>query len=261
MTFEQLIEEKQPCVEQIVADLSRKHFLALAETDEFRHVVKRALKRHDFELLRAFDGRSTWETYLHTVLTREFFTFQAALWGDWRPSAAAMRLGSAAMLLEELVRRDHFDVRDAIEWIRTAHRVDQPRYQLRELAVALGLAPAERPASRCDSRTQPAPRQIADPGLRAALNGAMALLSPDDRLILELRFRDRQPLTRIARMLKIDPRPLQRRIDSIKQVLRDSLVTRGVGLADVQEILRSVDNDAAMVSQTWWQVVFADPSR
>ncbi len=62
-------------------------------------------------------------------------------------------------------------------------------------------------------------------------------------------------------MLEIDPRPLQRRIDSIKQVLRDSLVTRGVGLAHVEENLRSVDNDAAMVSQTWWQVVFADPSR
>lgn len=261
MTFEQLIEEKRPCVEQIIADLSRRYFLALTETDEFRRVVERALERQDYELLRAFDGRSTWDTFLHTVLTREFFTFQALLWGDWRPSAEAMRLGAAAMLLEELVLRDRFSVADAIEWMRTAHRVDQPRHRIRELAVALGFAPGERPSLGRGVRTGAADRQIANPGLRAALREALALLAPDDRLIVELRFRDHQPLTRVARVLNIDARPLQRRIDTIKQVIRHSLVTQGVDVADVEEILRSADNDTAGVPHTCWQSVVADPSR
>ncbi|HUE88501.1 MAG TPA: hypothetical protein VMO26_20685 [Vicinamibacterales bacterium] len=260
MTFEQLIEAKRPCIEQIIADLSRRHLLALPETDEFRKVVERALERHDYELLRAFDGRSTWDTYLNTVLTREFFIFQAALWGEWRPTAAAMRLGSVAMLLEELVVRDHFSVGDAIEWMRTSHRVDEPRHKIRELAVALRLASPEEPA-RKPSLVSPVELQVADPHLRAALGDALALLSPDDRLILELRFRDHQPLTRIARLLQIEARPLQRRIDNIKEVIRESLLTQGVSLDDVDGVLRSVDSAAAEASHRWWHFVFSRSSR
>jgi DNA-directed RNA polymerase specialized sigma24 family protein len=256
VTFEQLIEEQRPCVEQIIADLSRKHLLAPAETDEFRRVVERALERHDYELLRAFDGRSTWETYLNTVLTREFFTFQAGLWGEWRPSREAMRLGPVAMLLEELVLRDHFSLRDAIEWMRTSHRVDEPRHKIRALAVLMGLVPEEQPAER-PVPSDPAPLQSVDLPVRAALEDALALVSPDDRLIVELRFRDRQPLTRIARMLKLEVRPLQRRIDNIKEVIRESLLTQGIALHDVEEVLRAVGNDAEVVSPTWWQSVFS----
>ena len=259
MTFEQLIEDQRPCIEQIIADLSRRHLLALAETDEFRNVVERALERHDYELLRAFDGRATWETYLHTVLTREFFAFQAALWGEWRPTADAMRSGPVAMLLEELVLRDHFSVADAIEWMRTSHRVDQPRHKIKELAVQLGLVPSERPSpttSACSLELQ-----VVDPALRAALGDALALLTPDDRLILELRFRDHQPLTRISRILNVEARPLQRRIDDIKHVIRESLVTQGVAVDSVDDLLRSVDSDPAGGPHKWWHFVFSGQSK
>ena len=257
MTFEQLIEDKRPCIEQIIADLSRKHLLAPAETDEFRRVVQRALERNDYELLRAFDGRATWETYLHTVLTREFFAFQAALWGEWRPSPAAMRSGPVAMLLEELVLRDHFSLADAIEWMRASHRVDQPRHAIGELAIQLGLVPAERPAPRTAAGSFEPP---VAPGLQAALGDAFALLSPDDRLILELRFREHQPLTRIARILNVEVRPLQRRIDSIKHVLRESLLTQGVALDSVEDLLRAVDGDPSSAPHKWWRFVFSGPS-
>jgi hypothetical protein len=257
VTFEQLIEEKRPYVEQIIADLSRKHLLALTETDEFRMVVMRALERHDYELLRAFDGRSTWETYLNTVVTREFFSFQAALWGEWRPSRKAIRLGPVAMLLEELVVRDEFSLDDAIDWMRTSHRVDEPRHKIRELAVALGVAPSERPA-RTTSPSGPAAPQSVDSRLRAALDDALALVSPDDRLIVELRFRDHQPLTRIARMLRLDVRPLQRRIDNITEVIRESLLTQGVALQDVDDMLWTAADDAETAPHKWWQFVFSN---
>jgi DNA-directed RNA polymerase specialized sigma24 family protein len=256
VTFEQLIEDQRPCIEQVIADLSRKHLLAPAETDEFRRVVQRALERNDYELLRAFDGRATWETYLNTVLTREFFTFQAALWGEWRPSPAAMRSGAAAMLLEELVLRDHFSLADAIEWMRTSHRVDLPRHKIGELAIHLGLAPPERLTGKTGAALE---RPAVDAGLQAALSDALALLSPDDRLILELRFREHQPLTRIARILNLEVRPLQRRIDSIKHVLRESLLTQGVALESVDDLLRAVDSEPWSAPHQWWRVVFSGP--
>jgi DNA-directed RNA polymerase specialized sigma24 family protein len=139
--------------------------------------------------------------------------------------------------------------------MRTSHRVDQPRHKIRAVAIELGLIPAE------DSPQAPCSVQLpaVDPQLRAALVDAMALLSADDRLILELRFRDQQPLTRIARILKVEVRPLQRRIDNIKHVLRDSLLTQGVALESVDDLLRSVDNEPIGPPRKWWRALFPGP--
>jgi RNA polymerase sigma factor for flagellar operon FliA len=256
VTFEQLLVQKRPHVERLVQDLARRHFLAAAEIQEFRAAVERALERNDYELLRAFEGRSTWETYLTTVVARQFFLFQGALWGQWRPSATAVRLGPAAILLEELVLRNRFPLNDAIEWMRSAHRVDLPRHRLLQLAGQLQMATAATPA-----RPASAQAIAEDPRFNAALRDALALVSPDDRLILELRFRDRQPLTRIAAVLKIDARPLQRRIETIKEVIRRSLLTQEIAAADVEILLASADDDKAGPHQRWWEMALAGPDK
>jgi hypothetical protein len=255
VTFEQLIEQQRSHVERVVQDLARRHYLASAEIEEFRVAVEGALERNDYELLRAFDGRSTWETYLGTVITRQFFLFQAALWGQWRPSAAAVRLGAAAMLLEELVVRDRFSLNDAVDWMRTTHRVDLPRHRILQLAEQLEIPGANTVARRPTRGTRPI-----DPHIREALYDALALMSPDDRLILELRFRDRQPLTRIAAIMKIDARPLQRKIDTAKNVIRQSLLTQGIAADDVEALLQTPESDPANVHQQWWNLVLSRPS-
>lgn len=258
MTFEELIEQQREAIEQVVQGLSRKYFLAPPEIEEFRRVAIRALERNSYELLRAFEGKSTWGTYLSTVLTREFFEFQNALWGEWRPSAAAARLGPAAVLLEELVERDHFSVADAAEWMRTTHRVDLPRHRILELAERLGLMPGMSRARRSASTVSP---EAPDPGLRHALSDALALLAPDDRLIAQLRFREHQPLTRIARMLSLDARPLQRRIDTIKSTIRQSVVTQGFRGDQVEALLQQADSDRESANQQWWNTVFSGTSK
>lgn len=253
MTFEQLIAQQRETIDQIVSGLCRKYFLAAGEIEEFRRVAEHALERNHFELLRAFEGKSTWATYLETVLTREFYQFQAALWGDWRPSPTAVRLGPAAMLLEELVGRDRFSVPDAIEWMRTTHRVDVPRHKIQQYAERLALVgPGE---------ARRAGVAHADSRLSDALRDAMALISPDDRLIVQLRFRDHQPLTRIARMLNADARPLQRRIDLIKDNLRHALLTQGIAGGEVDVLLQNADSDAVHPSQQWWNLVLSGPSK
>lgn len=257
MTFDQLLEEQRPHVERVIHDLARRHYLASTEIEEFRDAVERAFERNDHELLRAFDGRSTWATYLSTVVTRQFVLFQAAMWGQWRPTAAAMRLGPAAMLLEELVVRDRFSLNDAVDWMRTTHRVDLPRHRLLQLAEQLGMpgAAGNRHAAPC------APEHAPSPELRNALRDALALVTPDDRLLLELKFRDRQPLTRIAAMLKIDARPLQRRIDTAKNVIGKSLLTQGIDPDAVEALLRSADVQADGRYQEWWELALARPSK
>lgn len=256
VTFEQLILRQRPHLDHLLRDLARRHYLAAPELEEFRAMVDRALERNDYELLRAFDGRSTWETYLTTVVLRQFFLFQAQLWGQWRPTLAAQRLGAEAMLLEELVDRDKLSVPEAVELMRSRHRVDMPRHRLEHLAAELKLTGG----SHGDAAPQGDPR-ARDTRIQAALRDAMALISPDDRLVLEMRFRDRQPLTRIARVLKVEARPLQRRIEQVLDVLRDSLLTQGIAIQDIEVLLRLAESEDAASQQRWWNLVLARPSK
>lgn len=259
MKFEQLIAQQRPHIDQVVRDLARRHYLAPAEIEEFRTTVVRAIERNDFELLRAFDGRSTWETYLSLVVTREFFLFQGVLWGQWRPTGSARRLGPAGVLLEELVLRDRLSVSESIELMRSVHRVDLPRYRLQKMAEQLQLtsgAPTMRQGSVPNSV-----QNTLGPAVQSALRGALALLSPDDRLILELRFRDRQPLARIAKMMGVDGRPLQRRLEHVKDVIGHSLIREGIPRHDVELLLQHADGDAADPRQKWWQAVLTRPTK
>lgn len=259
MTFEQLIVQQRPHTEQVIRDLARRHYLAPAEIEDFRATVTRALERNDFELLRAFDGRSTWETYLTSVITREFFLFQGVLFGQWRPTATANRLGPAAVLLEELVIRDHLSVEEAFDVMRGAHHVDLPRYRLQQMAHQLRLtAPAGRTEDVEEAADRGAPHEVAPD---AALRRALSLLSADDRLIIELRYRDHQPLSRIAKVLRIDVRPLQRRIESAKNVIRASLVEQGLDRHDVDRLLSHDDGDLVHTRHKWWYDMRSGPSQ
>lgn len=247
MTFQDLLREKRPYIERLVRGLARQHYLSAAEAEDFRRAVDTALERNNYELLRAFEGRSTWETYLETTIFRLFFAFQEQLWGSWRPSFAAQRLGNAAVLLEELVTRDGVSVPEAIEILRTRHGVDLPRFRLEQIAEQLRLS--GEPA--VDGRSSEA--QAREARLQAALADAMALVSPEDRLVLELRFRDRQPLTRIARVMNTEVRPLQRRLDQVIEVLRRALLTQGIAVYDLDVLFEQGDG---LVAQTrWWNAV------
>jgi hypothetical protein len=253
VTFEQKLAEQRPYIERLIHELARRHYLASADVEEFRGAVDRAFERNDYELLRAFDGRATWERYLSIVVTQQFFQFRRAMWGQWRPSSAAYRLGPAAILLEELVRRDRFTLNDAIDWMRTTHHVDEPRHRLQQLAEQLGISPGANPRTATPA--------TAPPEVREALRTALGALAADDRLILELRFRDRQPLTRIAILLNTEARPLQRRIDGLIEQVRAALLEQGLSPSNVDALLTSVDAGLPEGRQAWWQFALARPSK
>lgn len=255
MTSEQLIIQQRAHIDQAVNDLAKRYYLALEELEEFRAMVDRALERNDYELLRAHDDRSSWQTYLTTVVMRQFFIFQAQIWGQWRPTLTAQRLGPEAMLLEELIVRDHLDLEDAIDIMRRRHRVDVPRPRLERMANELRLADEAERQTAADVAQGP----LRDARIQTALRDALALISADDRLMLELRLRDGQPVTRIARMLKIEPRPLQRRIDQALETVRSSLLAHGISHDDVDILLRGGENHVALCRR-WWNFGVARPS-
>jgi hypothetical protein len=62
------------------------------EEEEFGSYVKFKLIESNYAIIRKFEGRSAFSTYMTTVIQRMFFQYRVQMWGKWRPSAHARRL-------------------------------------------------------------------------------------------------------------------------------------------------------------------------
>ena len=255
-TFAELLTQHRTHIHRVLQEVSRLHYLSRDEALEFGSVIDRALERNDYALLRGFEGRSTWETYLTTVIWREFFGFQSELWGSWRPSSDAIRLGPAATLLEELMTRDRLPFDEAVRVMRASHRVDLSRERLSQFYRDLHLdQPRPEPMG-----PELSPAEARKRAIEGAMADALAILSPDERLMLRLRYTDREPLTRIAKLLKDDPRPVQRRIEQARAVFRTALLTQGITAEEIDAILENAEAESRGKRKKWWHGVLSRPS-
>jgi hypothetical protein len=259
-TFADFLVRHRGHVAQVVHGLGRHHHLSSDELRQFALDVDRELERNDYERLRHFDGRSRWETYLSTVVHDAFFRFQSQLWGNWRPTFDAHLLGPTAILMEELVERDGLPLDEAIRVMRRTHRVDMPVHRLQELHRRLqkARAAAAAAAASAHDRAREERRRFID----VSLDEALKLLSPDDRLMMTLHYRDRVPLTRIALMMKDAPRPTQRRIERATDVVRTALLAQGVTADEIDTVLHNAEQAEQEDGwlKKWWQAVVVRPS-
>ena len=87
-----------PLVDRVIAFVARRHHLATAEAEEFAAHVKLKLVENDYAVLRKFQGRSSMQSFLTTVISRLSLDLRNDEWGKWRPSAEARRSGPVAVL-------------------------------------------------------------------------------------------------------------------------------------------------------------------
>ena len=95
-----------PVVDEVTAQLCRRHRLTSDESDGFRSEVRLHFSQRDFDLLRRFEGRSRLQTYLTVVISRLFLDYRTRLWGRCRPSTEATCLGPSAVPIATLVVHD-----------------------------------------------------------------------------------------------------------------------------------------------------------
>lgn len=248
--LEALFLENLRQVERIVASLCRRHALDEADADDFASWVKLKLVEDDYAVLRKFRGESAITTYLTVVVAMLFRDYRVQHWGRWRPSAAALRKGRVAVRLETLVYRDGHRLDQAGEILRTAGETElsdrelaallaklPPRGPTRPVEVGADpLASAPAPASADDrvlGGEAEAQRRAADEALVRALDR----LPPEDRLILRMRFWEGMSVADIARGLRLEQKPLYRRIDRSLTQLRGDLESAGITRDRVRSIL------------------------
>ncbi|MGH9373300.1 MAG: sigma-70 family RNA polymerase sigma factor [Vicinamibacterales bacterium] len=245
-------------VDSVVRFVCQRHRLDPAEAEEFTSEVRLRLVDNDYDILRRFQQRSSLRTYLTVVIQRMFLDHRNRLWGKWRPSAEAQRLGQVAIRLERLMSRDGYAFEQACEVLWTNDGLRTVRSELADIASRLPLR--SRPAFVGEEALETLPQnpavrdgEIGSEGRRAigarvrrALAPAVQELADQDRLILRLRFQDGLAVADIARALHLEQKPLYRRFEALLRRLRDALEAAGIDRADVLDVVSRKDVDISL---------------
>ncbi|HET6232400.1 MAG TPA: sigma-70 family RNA polymerase sigma factor [Longimicrobiaceae bacterium] len=248
---EALFLEHLDWIEKVAARLCRHKGVPESDAEDFAAWIKIELIKDDYAVIGNYRGESLLRTYLTTVITRRFHDYWRGRLGRWRPSAMAARMGPPAPELEALVHRDGYTLSQAAEKLRTGGRTTLSDAQLARLLASLPARPPMRVVEvTSDVALDVAPdRSGADGGLAAAeagerrdeineaLRRAMDRLEPEDQMIVRMHLVDGYTLADVARALRLEQKPLYRRVERLLKQLREYLENGGVRGEDVRDML------------------------
>jgi RNA polymerase sigma factor (sigma-70 family) len=253
MSSRSLFEENLDAIERAAARVCREARLDRADAEDFASSAKLALLADDCAILRKFEGRSSLPAYL-TVVLRRLFVDERRAAGRWYASAEAERRGPAAVQLEQLLVRDRRSFAEAAE-IVTRERPELTVRELEEIAAALpARAPRavavpvmegdeERFAGSSTAADLVEALDVARRSERAndAVRIAMTMMTAEDRTILRLRYCGNASIANIARALRLEQRPLYRRMEALLEKLRRALEEAGVDAASAGDLIGTAD--------------------
>lgn len=243
-------------IERIAAFVAKRNRLNADEAAEFTQEVRVRLLDDDYAIIRKFEGRSQFSTYLTTVILRLFHEWRVEQWGKWRPSAAARRLGDKAIAFERLMTRAGYTFQEAVRELTTPAGSPYTIAELEAYYLRLPLR-APRPIVVSDEEL---PESVAanaaaddlverDDRLRVArhavrvMDALLGAMDAEDRLILQMRFWHALKVPDIARRLHRDQKKVYKRLDHIYKTLRKKLEAAGVRKSEIAALLMQGEGD------------------
>ena len=248
MKDEALFLDSLPVIDAAVSQVCRRHRLTPADAEDFAAEVRLHFIAREYEPLRRFKGHSSLRTYLVVVVNNLFLDYQNKLWGKWRPSAEARRLGRIGVLVERLIR-DGLTFDQVCETLRTNHHIEisEPLQSLfakmaERAPVRQFVADAEADAIAsgglsAEANVVRAEQEFRAKQVQAALDRVKQTLTADERLILKMRFEDAVPLADIARALHRNQKRLYRTKDELLARLRQQLEANGIAREEIAALL------------------------
>lgn len=242
-------------IDRAISYVCHRNRVGRDEVEEFGSYVKFKLIESNYAIIRKFEGRSSFSTYMTTVIQRMFFQYRVQMWGKWRPSAAAKRLGDKGITVERLLTRDGFTHAEAaailtsgsdpvlslaeIEaiYLRLPVRVPRPVLVSAMENVEIG------PSIDTEGELFQGERGDAARHTAATIDAVMALMEPEDQMILRMRFWAGRKVPEIGAALGLDGKKLYKRIDKLLSQLRLALEEAGIAGADACELLNHSDHE------------------
>ncbi len=243
---EALLVANVPLIERLGRGACRGSNMNAADVEDFLSDVKLKLVENDYAALRGFQGRCSMATWLALVVQRQLLDFRAHIWGRFRASAEARRIGETAVRLESLIVRDGMRIEEAVEFLHRsgaditvtdAERIvaKLPRRRPQPVRVPLDDIDADRSVPRVEMA---APDQAsASRTISTEIRAAVAGLSPNDQVLLQLHFAAGMPVAEISRSLGVPQQPLYRRLRSLCAQFRERLLAAGIDAARVLDLL------------------------
>ncbi len=243
-----LLEANFDLICQKLHHLSRRSGLPEHEAEELRSWALFKLVEDDYRILARWEGRSSLPTYLNVVLVNLMRDYRTHVWGKWRPSAAARRLGPEAILLEQLLFRDGLPLDEAIDRVRTEPWVSLSRTELEAIALELPRRCKVRPVSEeeilnfptdgeVESRIEDREQAATAAQLRELLLPTFRSLPAEERRLLKLHYWDGLSMAAISPLLGRPQRKLYQIRDGCLKKIRRHLEKAGLGLDQVRALL------------------------
>jgi RNA polymerase sigma factor (sigma-70 family) len=242
-------------IDRAISYVCRRNRIDRDEGEEFGSYVKFKLIETNYAIIRKFEGRSSFSTYMTTVIQRMFFQYRVQMWGKWRPSAQAKRLGDKGITVERLLTREGFTYAETVAILTsgsdpafTVAEVDAiyirlPVRQPRPVLVSAIENMDNGPFVETESELFSSERGAVARDTVATVDAAMALLDPEDQMILRMRFWAGRKIPEIGRALGLDGKKLYKRIDRLLAQLRLALERADIASADVCELLNHSDHE------------------
>jgi RNA polymerase sigma factor for flagellar operon FliA len=251
-----LLESNLEVIDRIVAAACRRARRYGPDAEDFAATVRLALIDDDYAVLRKYQGRSAFSTYLTVVIERLMDDDRNRTMGRWRASAEATRLGSAAVLLESLVRRDHRSPEDALPLVQTVdpsltrERAEAMLRQIPERSPRPQLTPLDDVVASARTSDETDALALANETRRLSartndvVRETLAALPSEDRALLQFRFAESMKISDISQILRLPQRPLYRRIEGLLDRFRTSLAAAGVDESAAADLLQKTSVDA-----------------
>jgi RNA polymerase sigma factor (sigma-70 family) len=236
-------------VERAIAFAVRRYGFDVDDAEELAGIVRLRLVENDYAVIRTFEERSSFATFISVVVQRLALDYRIQVWGKWHASAEAKRLGPAALELDRLLHRDGRGLDEAIAIVAANHRGESLE-ALRALAERLPPHPPRRRSVALDEvdegvASRPADvdsvlageRRRTSERLSTIMSAVIEELPEDDRLILQLRFEGGMTVPQIARSLGLDQKLTYRRIERNMRQMKRELEGSGLGPEDALDLI------------------------
>lgn len=255
---EALFIEQLATIDRAIGFACRRGALPEAGREDFASWAKLKLIDNGYAIIRKFDRRSSFAAYISVVVQRLLLDYRIASWGRWRASAEAQRMGEAAVTIEAMVHRDGRSVEEVLPMLKrrwpelTRSTVEDVLCRLpgrtprpRDVELELAIHHVGSTADDVFDGAFAAERMERARLIATIIRTTIASMVEDERLIMRLRYEGGMSVADISKMLKIEQKPLYRRIQRGLLQLREKLECAGIQAVDVLEVLstRGADLD------------------